>query len=282
MLYAYLLISFIFLPKIPMRFIIAHMDNIYRINLTIQSDDVTPGNVLRASRLFNYFQDAAFEHVNLLGIGTEELRSRGILWVLANQQIEIKRMPQLGETVTLSTWPGKTRMGFFPRHYRITDADGNSIVRAVSMWALIDAASRLTINPDDYSIVCEAVSVEGELRMKGGPKPIDLISSTSFTVPPEYIDNNNHLNNARYMDIAENCIHAEQVGLVPRCINARYGTEALLGETLSVLWGNNGDSYYLEYNRSNTQDNISGEPDAASASSDNSQDTNHFRLRIDY
>ena len=254
------------------------------MKLTIQSEAVTQFNVLRTSCLFNYFQNAAFEHVKLMGQGQDELRSRGILWVLANQQVEIERMPQLGETITISTWPGKTRMGFFPRRYRITDAEDNLIVQAVSMWALIDAETRDLINPDDYGIACESASIEGEMRMKGGPKPIDLTSSAQFTIPPEYIDHNDHLNNARYMDIAEHCIHAEQDGLTPRFINARYGTEALPDETLSILWGNNNNSFYFEYNKSQSHDNASGESGATarSSASGNPQDINHFRMRIDY
>ncbi len=227
----------------------------------VRSLDVNRHKILKTSRLFDYFQDIAFDHVNLLGCGTDRTIDRGILWVLASQQVRISRMPRYEETVVLKTWPAGFRMGFFTRNYAIETADGELLVESASIWGLINASTRELVKPEEYGIVVEPVTVEGAMKSKGGPKPIDFTSSSDFVIPFSYIDVNGHLNNARYLDIIDDTIPAASQGLEPHSINARYATETLEGETISVDWGCEDNSYYVSID---------------------SSDINHFKLRIDY
>ena len=237
------------------------IDGVLHVELQITSTDVNKYKMLRTSRMFSLFEEAAGEHCNMVGLGTDKIRDRGIVWVLASNQLQINRLPRYEEQVVLKTWPSKTRMGFFPRHYRIELPDGTILVESVSMWGLINFETRELINPDDYDIEVNPVELADEIRAKGGPKPIDFTSVTKLKVPFSYIDINGHLNNAHYFDIIENATPAASQGLEPHFINARYGTETLEGELISVNWGNDGKSYYASID---------------------SNEANHFKLRIDY
>ena len=237
------------------------IEGVLHADLDIVSTDVNRYKMLRTSRMFSIFEEIAGDHCNMVGLGTDKTRDRGIVWVIASQQLWINRLPRYEERVHLMTWPSKTRMGFFPRHYRILDAGGEVLVESVSMWGLINFETRELINPDDYGIEVNPVEIEGEAKMKGGPRPIDFTSSDHIRVPFSYIDINGHLNNARYFDMIEDIIPAPSDGLEPCFINARYGTEALQGADLAINWGADGNNYY-----------ISVDEDA----------TNHFKLRIEY
>ena len=237
------------------------IDGILHAEFDIVSTDVNKHKMLRPSRLFSIFEEAAGDHCNMAGLGTDRTRDRGIVWVLASEQVRINRMPRYEEHVILTTWPSKTRMGFFPRHYRIATPDGEILVESVSMWGLIDFNTRQLIKPEDYGIDISPVEVEGEMKMKGGPKPIEFASAAEFTVPFSYIDINGHLNNARYFDILDDIMPAAASGLEPVFINARYGTEALQDSTLTINWGSEDNCYYASIDEN---------------------ENNHFKLRIEY
>ena len=227
----------------------------------VRSLDVNRHRILKTSRLFDYFQDIAFDHVNALGCGSDKTIDRGILWVLASQQVKINRMPRYEETVVFKTWPAGFRMGFFTRNYAVETTDGELLVESASVWGLINATTRELIKPEDYDIHVEPVTVEGAMKSKGSPKPIDFTSSSDFVIPFSYIDVNGHLNNARYFDIVDDTMPAASKGLEPKFINARYATETLEGEAISINWGNEDNSYYASID---------------------SGDVNHFKLRIEY
>ena len=232
------------------------IDGVLNAEYDIVSTDVNRHKMLRTSRMFSIFEELAGDHCNMVGLGTDRTRDRGIVWVLASEQVWINRLPRYEEHVILKTWPSKTRMGFFPRHYRIETADGDILVESVSMWGLI--------NYDDYDIVVNPVEIEGERKMKGGPKPIDFTATDHFKVPFSYIDINGHLNNARYFDIIDDILPAAASGLEPSYINARYGSEALEGADLAVSWGTDGTNYYASIDDADANDGA-----------------NHFKIRIE-
>lgn len=241
------------------------IDGVLHADYDIVSTDVNRHKMLRTSRMFSIFEELAGDHCNMVGLGTDRTRDRGIVWVLASEQVWINRLPRYEEHVVLKTWPSKTRMGFFPRHYRVETADGDILVESVSMWGLINYQTRELINPDDYDIVVNPVEIEDERKMKGGPKPIDFTATDHFKVPFSYIDINGHLNNARYFDIIDDILPAAASGLEPTFINARYGTEALEGADLAISWATDGTNYYASIDDADANDGA-----------------NHFKLRLDF
>lgn len=63
------------------------------------------------------------------------------LWVIIRHEIDYLRPSFDGETLTLTTWVGTPRGARFPRHVRITGADGQVRAEALTTWALIDRAT---------------------------------------------------------------------------------------------------------------------------------------------
>ena len=102
--------------------------SVYTKTLKLRNADVDQYRRLRPSVLFGMLQEAAIAHTEALGMGREKTLDRGLLWIVALQQVSIRRMPVYDETVTLYSWPGKTMHLFFPRYFRMTDAAGEVLL----------------------------------------------------------------------------------------------------------------------------------------------------------
>ena len=53
------------------------------------------------------------------------------------------------------------------------------------------------------------------------------------------------MNNTRYFDLAEDCIPASREGRKLRLVQTEYVSEARLGDTLTVRWGEQEGVFYL-------------------------------------
>lgn len=74
-------------------------------------------------------------------VATPELSARYI-WVASRIEMDFLRETRLGETVRVETWVGALRGARFDRHVRILGAGGEEKARAVTTWAMLDAARR--------------------------------------------------------------------------------------------------------------------------------------------
>jgi len=220
--------------------------SVYERRILLRSKDVDMYRRLRLSRLFELMQEAAIAHTEQLGMGRERTLDRGLLWVVTMQQAAITRMPEYDEAVTLRSWPGKTMHVFFPRHYELTGADGEALVRANALWMLVDQQSRRMIFPDRYGIVIGGEARDNELPLPVSPARLPVAQERRFTVPYSYVDLNGHMNNTRYFDLMEDSIPAPAAGEKLRSIHVEYTSEAQLGDTLCLRWGGEGGRYYLE------------------------------------
>ena len=189
---------------------------------TVMLSDETP------AALCALLQDAASQHQSLLGSGREEMQSHGLLWMVMRQKLLLHRAPVSGETVTIRTWLSEARHGMYLRQYELTDAVGAALCQAAAVWALVDAESRTLAQLRLDVPLCQQ-----ECRLPRFPllRPIETTQEYTFTVPTEYLDENGHMNNARYFDAVtpilptNGDLYAAQID---------YHLEAREGESLAI------------------------------------------------
>ena len=211
--------------------------NSYERKLKIRSCDVGADRLLRPSVLLTMLQEAAIAHTEELGMGREKTLDRGLLWIVTMQDIRIARMPAYDEEITLFSHPGKTMHLLFPRFYEILDAEGQCIVKGSAIWSLIDENTRALVFPEKYGI---RISGEAAPDDPALPVPIHAFScseSREFTVPYSYIDLNRHMNNTRYLDLAEDCIHESVKGKALQSIRIEFQREVLQNDEITLSWG---------------------------------------------
>ena len=218
-------------PLIP----VAH-EKSYKCSMRVGSRDVNLFRRLKTSSLFQIFQELSVIHAAGLGFGTDEVLAKGVVWVITMQRVEINRMPEEQELIYLETWTGKTAHLLYPRFYRVCDEQGNILIQASSLWTLMDIESRKMLSTEQFGHEIIDMSCGQEIALPGAPKKAAAENSSSFTVPYSYLDQNGHMNNTRYFDLAEDIIPAPLEGKKLKTILSRYSAEARHGDTIELQW----------------------------------------------
>lgn len=219
--------------------------NPFERDYRIAYSDTDMNRRLRLSRLFTLLQEAATDHAAILGAGREKTLDRGILWIVTLQQALIHRMPVYDEPVHLVTWPGKPRHLLFPRFYRVTDEQGNALIEASSLWALMDAETRKAVFPEQCGIAVPGMQTGLECALPRPPQSPQTDETSTFTVPYSYVDQNGHMNNTRYFDLAEDCMPDALRSRKLLRVCTEYSRETRLNEAITLKSERNGDTFLL-------------------------------------
>ncbi len=219
--------------------------SIWEAERRILSSDVDMHRRLRLSVLFTWLQEAAIAHTEALGMGRDKTLDRGILWVVTLQRATIERLPEYDEQVVLRSWPGHTMHVLFPRYFALETTAGEPLVRASSLWTLTDLRTRKLVFPERCGVVINGTETGEEIPLPSAPRPLPCTETRPFTVPYSYVDLNGHMNNTRYLDLAEDILPAAAEGRALRSVATEYSRELSFGETFDVRWGAEGGSYYI-------------------------------------
>ena len=198
-----------------------------------------------ASQLLRIMQDIAGDDADRRGSGMDTLLEKNCTWVLVKLRIDIKRMPQPGEEIEISTWPGKSRLAIYPRCYEIRDAAGEVIVSGLSTWVIMDMDSRSLISGESRGITL-AGEEEGRLHPQRKVSVPEGGSEFALTPSADQIDRNGHMNNAAYLDAVEPMLPEEYRGRELRAIAVDYEHEILPGRHATVRAVTQGDSCFFE------------------------------------
>ena len=117
----------------------------YKKEFIISNNDVDYRFNLKPANLYRIFQDIALKATEEVGSDSISLSKRGIDWVITRMDVEIKRLPRCNEKITVCTYPGKDLAMLYPRYFYILDENNNVIIRASSIWALIDAKTHYQV-----------------------------------------------------------------------------------------------------------------------------------------
>lgn len=209
---------------------------------------------LKASAIFYYCQEAAGGHCKRLALDWDTLAQRHMFWAVIRQRVEITRLPRLGETITLKTWPMPATRTAYPRSTVAYDSDGNEVFRAIGVWVLMDTVNRSMILPAKSGVTLDGLLDGKELAIPGGLMPKPWENTGTRTVQYSELDRNGHMNNTRYLDWVEDLLgsgfHKDQE--LREC-TVCYVSEAKEGETLRLNWQQAGDAVRVDGYRQENQ-----------------------------
>ena len=204
-----------------------------------------PEGRLTCAGLLRLMQAAAAEDAERRGGGQSVLLSRGCTWVLVKNRLTIARWPAAGEELRLTTWPLRGRFGLYPRCIELRDGSGALLVRAEAVWAIMDVESRGMVPGEERGIELREVEEE---RFRP-PRRIVMPEggeSSELTPRPEQIDENGHMNNAAYLDAADERLPAELRGRAPAAVAIDYEHEIPAGSRAQVCVRREGESCFFE------------------------------------
>ena len=213
------------------------MEMIYRKQFHITDLHLDCFRRLKPSVLLYFVQEVATDHAGMLGTDWETLAQKNLFWAVIRHKIQITRLPESGETITLETWPMPTTRVAYPRATIAYDEKGQELFRTTALWVLMDTHTRAMILPGKSGVDVPGIIRELEAGTPGSIVPKPLSNTVSHKVGYSFLDRNGHMNNTRYLDWVDDLLpgtfHREHP---VRDISLCYLAEAREGQHLMLDW----------------------------------------------
>lgn len=203
----------------------------YELKSKVRYSEANSKSELTFHSLLNYLQDSSTLHSEELGESGAQLLEKNMAWVLSFWQICIDEMPRLSEEIRVKTWPYQTKGLFGLRNFCMENAKGDMIVKANSIWVLIDPRTGrpLRITDEVSSHYPDEPKLDMEYCDRKVVVPEVYEEKEGIVVQKYFIDTNNHVNNAKYVMLAEQYLPEEfQV----KEIRVEYKIAAVLGDMM--------------------------------------------------
>ena len=203
----------------------------YQLKSKVRYSEANAKAELTYHALLNYLQDSSTFHSEELGESGAQLLEKNMAWILSFWQICIEEMPRLSQDICVSTWPYSTRGLLGLRNFCMENEKGEKIVKANSIWVLVDAKTGRPIRITDE--VSSHYPDEPKLEMDYCDRkiaiPEEYVEKPSITVPRYFIDTNNHMNNAKYVMVAEEYLPEN---FSAKEIRVEYKKAAMFGDVM--------------------------------------------------
>ncbi len=213
------------------------MEPIYQQNFTITDNCIDCFGRLKPSMILYYVQEVAGRHFDAISMSYDALAERGMIWVITRQKVQISRIPLLGETIRVETWPMPNTRVAYPRSVVAYDEDGEEVFRSISIWVLMDTKTRAMILPGKSGLMIPGTIRGNELAAPNALPAKDLRNHRTRPVCFTDLDRNGHMNNTRYLDWIDDLfpctMHKDHT---VKELTVCYLSEAREGQTLDLQW----------------------------------------------
>lgn len=209
--------------------------NVYIINKEITSVEVDFNLDTKLSNIFLFFQEVSSIQSEVFHIGKQDTLDKDLHWVITRFNVEISRLPKYGEHIKVVTYPGTSNALFFNRHFRILDEKDNVLVKACSVWCVIEDKTHMIKKDPFNGLVLPVSKMEDELPLPGKVEYKEGKLIYKKTIRYSDIDLNSHLNNTRYIELIQDAFDIDfykSHKLVNLTIN--YLSELKLNDEVSI------------------------------------------------
>ncbi|MGN0142971.1 MAG: acyl-[acyl-carrier-protein] thioesterase [Roseburia sp.] len=205
----------------------------YQFQSRVRYSEVNSEKEMTLPALLDYLQDCCTFQSEELGVGVDYLAENKVAWVLSSWQIRICRYPRMGEHITVSTWPYGFKGFYGYRNFKVEDETGAVLAYANSLWVFMDTEHMRPVRISQRMLDAYLPGMEDEIPEQWDERKITVPEGGSREKPVYvqrfHIDTNHHVNNGKYIQIAEEFLpeNFEVSGL-----RAEYKKAAILGDVL--------------------------------------------------
>ncbi len=192
-------------------------------------------NRIKISTLLKLSADIAGYDYTVKGFSHEFLWEREMVFLLSRISLKIHEYPSQKEFLTTSTWECGKKGAIFIRNTCIENEAGKTIVDMKNGWILANPITRHIHKPTVFSF-----DMPQYLEKTVSAKDIGKIAYDKLTqvasreVRLTDLDNNGHMYNAVYADIACDSLSKEQFEKSVDNFRINYVSEAVFGDTIDI------------------------------------------------
>jgi len=208
--------------------------------LKLTSYDIHPNDSAKMSSLLKYMQEAGRDNLDQLGFTYHALRDIGMFFALTRLTLEMKKPFLYPAVAQLSTWPRPSEGLYFYRDFEL-DIESESIASASTQWVLMDFNSRKLLRPKAFPKDLCTVDKSNNVEITKSLRSVfnGVINPAGLrAVRLSDLDQNGHLNNAIYADIATDlCDAFDYHSFYVNKIQISFINEAYLGDCIDLEMG---------------------------------------------
>ena len=205
----------------------------YQFDSRVRYSEVNSEKQMTLVALVDYLQDCCTFQSEDMGLGVDYLSAHHCAWVLSSWEIKIVRYPKLAEYITVATWPYSFKGFYGYRNFTIKDEAGEICAFANSVWVYMDTdamrPARIAKEVQDayIPVMNDAIQYEWsdrKIRIEG-----TQVEKEPVLVQRFHIDTNHHMNNGKYILVAEEYLPED---FKTESIRVEYKKAAVLGDLL--------------------------------------------------
>ena len=218
----------------------------YSMDITVEARHVDRYGRMTPAAILYLAQEAAGAHCRLMGKDYDSLAQMGLFWAVSRHRVAVERLPRLDEAITVHTWPMPATRVAYPRATELRDAQGHVLVKAVSLWVLMDVEKRAMVLPGKSGVDVPGMTTGEELEPPRSLAPRDRAGREVRQVTFSLLDRNGHMNNTHYLTWATDLLDSEFHGRHPaKGFTVCYLSEAREGQQVALSWELSGEENAL-------------------------------------
>ena len=178
----------------------------YRIERTVSYSDLGEDGVLSLGAAVDFLQDCSMFQLGSLHPLTEYFEEHGLGMYLVSRQMDLIRMPSYGEAISVVTWVYECKSMYGFRNTILYGEDGKPCIASYATGAFVNLQTGRPLRmPED---ITGSVAMYDRHPMEYLPRKISLPRQggegcESLLVRRYHLDNNHHVNNSKYISIAQ-------------------------------------------------------------------------------
>lgn len=173
---------------------------VYHYPFRVKVHEVDVNGLISPYYFLVHIQEAAVRHALMLGLDAVELRAVSLFWVLTRLKVEIFRYPKTLEECRVTTWVSRAGSIQAIREFRVEDALGHELAKAVSSWMVLDWETR---RPKGLKLLPRLLPTFPKSSIpyprKPLPSPKNPTKEAHHRVSYSDLDVNEHVNNLKYL-----------------------------------------------------------------------------------
>lgn len=204
----------------------------YKINFKVGHSSVDHNGCLTIGGAINFLQDCSMFQLETEPVFNDYFKKNNLNTVLAFRQVDFKRFPRFGEIIKVCSWVYDCNPAFGYRNTIIFDEHGEACILSYCIGAFVNANNgKITHIPRE---ITSQIKLESPFEMDYQSRKIKLPTAKAeifshLTVKRYDLDRFNHMNNLRYVTIAQEYLpHYFQ----PNRIRVEYKIPAKYGDII--------------------------------------------------
>lgn len=210
---------------------------------TVASFDVYPNSTLKPAALQRHMQQLAREDCDEMGFTYKVMREVNMVFVMTKLGINVKKPIYAYDQLTVRTYQNRISGISWEREFEFY-RDGEEVIHATTQWVVVKFDTRQIVRPKDFP--CQITSLEKECDTIPLPRNIDCADGQEMgnrIVRLSDLDENDHLNNCVYSDIAMDIIPYDRKKDFVKSVKIIFRQEARIGDSLTLSLSQKEGSY---------------------------------------